>query len=322
MQSTHSLRHNKNIQVAALLVTFLLTALVVASCSSGQTITEEKPAITPAEEPVFGSELEEKAYEKTEIKNTQDELVFEILSLPPELHEVPPAFTKYVQVWGIHIIGTSSTPDQKILHAANVMAQYLDNDENGVPDNKRVIDALVSNNSILVMAKSEKEFENLVDKLDLSAFDSFSAQDLYGTETARSNGFDSSLEEIHHLILNYGWAEVFPQKLGQKKGSDIAKAMDIARGGIFDNTPVQYPEGAWFTYDDWTCDYRCMLTEYTYWVHTSLLGGQMGRQDEIGEEWKLETPKKVRKNDQNAVIILEDPNLELPSILPTGNYRN
>ena len=39
-------------------------------------------------------------------------------------------FTKSVEVFGIKILATKNTGDAKIIHAAKILAQYLDNDEN------------------------------------------------------------------------------------------------------------------------------------------------------------------------------------------------
>ena len=63
-----------------------------------------------------------------------------------------------------------------------------------------------------------------------------------------------------------------------------------------------------------------MVTEYTYWAHTSLLGGQVGRADEIGHEWRLETPEKAQA-DTAAVAVLTDGTLGLPTVLPDGDYQ-
>ena len=38
-----------------------------------------------------------------------------------------PTFAKHVEVFGIHIYATAASPNEKLLHAANVLAQYLDN---------------------------------------------------------------------------------------------------------------------------------------------------------------------------------------------------
>ena len=241
-------------------------------------------------------------------------------SLPADLAPLAGTFTKHIDVWGVHIVATADTGDDKVEHAANVMAQYLDNDADGTPDNQAVVDAMVANRATLLMAATPDGFENA----DVDAvFDFVGAggQDLYGSETAPTNGFDASLEEVHHLILNTGWSQIYPDQLAQAQGSGIANAMDVARGGQFDRIPDTYPEGAWFTYDDQTCDYTCMITEYTYWAHTSLLGGQEGRAGEIGHEWRLETADKMRSTDVDATMLLEDPALGLPTVLPDGNYQ-
>ena len=183
--------------------------------------------------------------------------------LPETLAPLSGSFTKYINVWGINVVGTPNTNDTKIIHAANVMAQYLDNDADGNPDNPAVIEAMVANNATLVMGATPEELEALPDLEQMIRFVGEGGQGLYGSETAPAYGFDASLEEIHHLILNTGWAQIFGDQLAQTKGSAIAGAMDLARGGRFDTIPSPYPDGAWFTYDDRTCDYSCMVTEYT-----------------------------------------------------------
>eukprot|EP00216_Chloropicon_sp_CCMP2111_P000544 CAMPEP_0198235788 /NCGR_PEP_ID=MMETSP1446-20131203/1696_1 /TAXON_ID=1461542 ORGANISM="Unidentified sp, Strain CCMP2111" /NCGR_SAMPLE_ID=MMETSP1446 /ASSEMBLY_ACC=CAM_ASM_001112 /LENGTH=286 /DNA_ID=CAMNT_0043917173 /DNA_START=36 /DNA_END=896 /DNA_ORIENTATION=- len=238
-----------------------------------------------------------------------------------DLEEFAGTFPKHVDVWGIPVIATEATQDEKVLHAAKVMAQYLDNDEDGIPDDPNVMSELIGNMATLVMATDEDELEDAMDAVwfgDMQANRGF--QGLYDSETAPADGFDASLEEVHHLLLNYGWAKVHPDELGQRKGSAIAQAMDVARGGVFDEVPRRYPKDAWFTYDDRTCGYNCQVSEYVYWATTSLLGGQVGRGDEIGNEWKLETPEKVLEVDVQAAAILQDPKLGLPTVLPDGNY--
>ena len=240
-------------------------------------------------------------------------------SLPDRLVGLDVVFDKHVDVSGISIVATTSTPESAVIHAANVMAQYLDKNADGAVDDQRVLDALIANNATLVMANDPDELESLDARYDL--FDQFGdeAQDLYAIETNPAGGFDAALEEIHHLLLNFGWADVHPGILGQDDNSAISAAMDLARGGHFTEIPDSYPAHAWFTYDDWTCDYTCQLTEYTYWAHTSLLGAQVGR-DDVTWEWRLITPEAMRGGDPAGTAILSDPALQLPSVLPDGNY--
>lgn len=256
----------------------------------------------------------------TAVTTAEQTAAIGIGSLPADLEPLTGAFTKHVDVFGVHIVATPATDDAKVLHAANVMAQYLDNDADGQPDSAEVVAAMAANRATLLMAQTPDEFESL-DDLD-AIFDhvGMGGQDLYGDETARANGFDASLEEVHHLILNTGWSQIHPDALGQEQGSAIADAMDLARGGVFTSIPDEYPAGAWYTYDDPTCDYRCMITEYTYWAHTSLLGAQADRVGEIDHEWRLLTAEQMRTGDPTATALLTDPAYGLPTVLPDGNY--
>ena len=60
-------------------------------------------------------------------------------------------FTKEVEVFGLHIYATNTTADEKLLHAANVLAEYIDNDEDGVADNPKIMKALLEGKGAIVM---------------------------------------------------------------------------------------------------------------------------------------------------------------------------
>merc|ERR1719345_373039 len=97
--------------------------------------------------------------------------------------------------------------------------------------------------------------------------------------------------------------------------------MDKARGGRFQRAQTQYPRGAWYTYDDSTCDYECMAVEYFYWGLTSILGAQKHRYEDIGNEWGPVTRTLVMQKDQAAYRLFTDPQYNLPTVLPNGNYK-
>ena len=236
-------------------------------------------------------------------------------------------FTKSVEVFGIKILATKNTGDAKIIHAAKILAQYLDNDENGEVDNKLVVDKMTSVGATLVMFKDEEESEKFIYEYEGEDLDH--AQALYDDETIttfnknNSNSrFDASLEEVLHLITHEGYSKVYSE-LAEEKGSAIANAMDKARGGYFLSPPSKYPAGAWYSYDDETCTYDCMITEYFYWSLTSVLGAQAypGRFDEIGHEWKLNTLEKVKSTDTDIYSILSNEKFSFPSILPDNIYN-
>ena len=231
-------------------------------------------------------------------------------------------FCKKTEVFGIKIYATENVANEKLFHAASVLAEYLDNDEDGTADNQRIVNRLIDKKAWLLMAMNEEESSAAIRfPIRNSAF-----LELYDDEVSIINGnprFDASLEEILHLITQHGYAEVYPNKFGENKHSEIGKAMDMARGGYFKNVPNSYPSDAWYTYDDKTCNYSCQITEYTYWALTSILGAQEfpGRLEEIQHEWRLNTKEKLKNGDELAYSLLTDPQFKLPENIPDGKYR-
>jgi len=134
--------------------------------------------------------------------------------------------------------------------------------------------------------------------------------------------FDATIEEVLHLITHVGYAGVYPEVFGEAIGSTLANAMDVARGGQFETIPASYPDTAWYTYTDETCNYSCMATEYAYWSLTSILGAQNfdGRFDQIKNEWQLNTREKVQNKDPAVYELLTNEQYALATILPDGNY--
>ncbi|MCG7497849.1 hypothetical protein MHO82_13345 [Vibrio sp. Of7-15] len=234
------------------------------------------------------------------------------------------AFPQYTDVFGISIRATPTTPPESIKHAANIMAQYLDNNEDGTPDNPHVVNKMVEQGATLLIGTTDADFDAAADKLDSQ---SGTYQDLKVYEMhpngAKSGQFDATLEEVLHLITHVGYANTYPDVFGEQAHSEIANAMDIARGGYFATIPSSYPQNAWYRYDDETCEYDCMVTEYTYWALTSILGAQdfSGRLEEIQHEWQLNNKQKVANQDPAVYRILTNPTYLLPTVLPDGNYQ-
>tara|TARA_B100000767_G_scaffold274873_1_gene309345 strand:- start:631 stop:1446 length:816 start_codon:yes stop_codon:yes gene_type:complete len=233
------------------------------------------------------------------------------------------SFNRKVVVFGIDIYAVAEVQDSNLLHAANVMAQYIDNDEDGLIDNQLVLNKMLENKAFLVMWKKEKD-------LNISTPSGRIGQDLGNDETNPSfvsdgkvGKFDASLEEVLHLINNAGHSYAYPEAFGQNERSMLSKAMDIARGGQFFEIPSVYPEKAWFSYYDSTCDYEtCQTIEYFYWALTSLLGAQENRLNDINDEWKLNTACLLEKIDTEIFKLINNPIYNLPTILPDGSYKH
>lgn len=249
------------------------------------------------------------------------------LVIQPILASAPAAFnafSKYIDVFGVNVYATSDLSDAKILHAAAVMAEYLDNNEDGVADNPKVIATMQANHATLIMFASENSMESFIEAMEDAGMDPGQGfQPLFEFEINLNAGeFDATLEEVLHLITQFGYANAYPEIWGERRGTAVADAMDLARGGYFKTVPSSYPSGAWYTYDDRTCEYECMLAEYTYWSLTTLLGGQdgPGRGAEIEHEWSLNTPEAFRNGDPTMYALLTDPANGMPTSLPDGNY--
>ncbi|MBI1929101.1 hypothetical protein HYR99_33250 [Candidatus Poribacteria bacterium] len=231
------------------------------------------------------------------------------------------------------------TPSGQIVISIRFLAQYIDNDEDGVPDNLLVLGHLVSRNTFIFMPETEAEMDEL--KMDLIEGAGYRlGQDLHGEETmpdclvdekigtTSGSDYDGALEEILHPITDHGYANAYPDVFGTKRGSLLAQCMDAARGGYFEDVPKGgpksgYPAEAWYHYTDETCDYGCMITEYMYWALTSILGTQdfPGRREDIEGEWELNTRELVRAKDPGVYALLTAPQYKFPTKAPDGNYK-
>jgi hypothetical protein len=265
---------------------------------------------------------------KFETKSTlsirYDEMRNEV-SMFKTLKSLGALFNKHEKVFGIRVFGTREVNRHKFDHAANILREYLDNDVDGKADSQKIVKALKSEKAVLTIFSDEDQREKFLGKHERK-FEKAGAniQTLWDTEIITTSDnttqFDASLEEIFHLISDFGYSKVYPEEFGRKRDSLIGKIMNNSRGGYFKKVPSEYPEGAYFTYDDKTCDYECQVTEYFYWGMTSLLGAQEAaeRFEQIQDEWRLNTPAKVAEEDPELFDLLTNKKYSLPSVLPDG----
>ena len=265
--------------------------------------------------------------------------IITVLSCKGDINDIPsgndPNFTiighsdqgfsstnRKVNVFGIDIYAVPEVNDIKLLHAANVLAQYLDNNEDGNVDNTIVHNMMIENKAFVIMWKNDND-------LDIDPPNDRIGQDLGDDETNpnfvinnKKGQFDASLEEIWHIISHSGYAYAYPEVFGENPGTSLSNAMDIARGGFFIQIPDSYPSNAWYSYYDYTCEYDCMAAEYFYWAITSILGAQENRLDEIGDEWILNTAELVETTDTAIYSLLTADEYNFPTELPDGTYRH
>ncbi|RAP33038.1 hypothetical protein DID75_03455 [Candidatus Marinamargulisbacteria bacterium SCGC AG-410-N11] len=264
----------------------------------------------------------------TVVAENNSDVKLTIQSIPSSYQAFSGSFSKYLSVFGVGIVATDQCDDDKVIHAATIMFEYLDNNEDGTPDNRVVVDKLVEKKSVLVIGHTQEFFEDFdYDTIEFAGFTNI--QDLYNTEIVlpgtETEQFDATLEEVFHLITHVGYAHVYPDIFGEKRGSSIANAMDVARGGYFETIPTGgpkqgYPSNSWYHYTDDTADYATQITEYFYWAMTSYLGVQANRFEDIKNEWELNTKEKLQTGDFAIYNLITNGTYHLPTVLPNGSY--
>ena len=235
-------------------------------------------------------------------------------------------FTKYVDVLGCFSIYAESTiTDAKVLHAAAVAAELLDNNEDGIVDDPLIEAQLISENALMPIFFQDgnaamNTFANNYNGNGVSAV-------LYNGEIDPTQtghwGDDATVEEVIHTINHVGHTNVYPAAFSMQANSSLmSSAMDVARGGQFLSIPNPYPSSAWYHYDDQTCDYECMMIEYMYWAIVSYMGILNDPQTAqgISDEWEPYNLTLLQSMDTLMYNLITDPQYKLPLLAPDGNY--
>ena len=136
---------------------------------------------------------------------------------------------------------------------------------------------------------------------------------------------DTNLEEVWHVVSD-GWYRMYPDYFGDAPGtSKLTDAMDVARGGRFDVVPYQYPEEAWYSYNDQSCTYECQVHEYFYWILMANIGALdpalTNKCEDSADEWYVCTSEELRRTDPLAFDLLNNQGFALPAMVPDGSYR-
>jgi hypothetical protein len=235
-------------------------------------------------------------------------------------------FTKYVDVLGcFFIVAESTIPDAKVLHAAAVAAELLDNNEDGIVDDPLIESQLQNEQAFIPIFSSEgSNAENLL----FSNYNGNGASAvLYKNEMDPSQtghwGDDATVEEVIHTINHVGHTNIYPNAFSMQPNlSLMSTAMDVARGGQFMTIPNPYPASAWYHYDDWTCNYECMMIEYMYWAIVSYMGILDDAQTAqgISNEWEPYNATLLQSTDILMYALITDTQYKLPLLAPDGNY--
>ena len=257
--------------------------------------------------------------------SAQNNVCFTVVSNPNSSDPALSSFTKYVDVFGCSVYAESSVPDEKVLHAAAIWAELIDNDEDGIVDDPALLAELVANEAMMPVFAADEN------PAMLAFFNNYNgngvAAVLWQTEMNPSTpgywGSDATVEEVMHTINGVGHVNIYPAAFDFSPNSSLlSAAMDVARGGQFLSIPSSYPSAAWYHYDDATCDYGCMAIEYLYWMTVTNMGilNDTPTCNGIANEWEPCSPALLQSMDLLGHALITNPAYKLPQNAPDGNY--
>ena len=232
-------------------------------------------------------------------------------------------FSKYVEVFGLGIYAEPGLSDAQVLHAAAILAELLDNDEDGTVDDQALLSRLLNMSAIVPMFDSEQGFDYFADHYTGNGVSAVLFSDEVDPSQPGHWGSDATIEEIMHTINHVGHVSVYPAAFGLEPDSSLlSDAMDVARGGQFVDHPGTYPDEAWYHYDDTTCDYQCMAIEYIYWAQVSNMGilNDTATCDGIANEWEPCSKDLLESMDVLIYALITDSQYHLPQNAPDGEY--
>ena len=257
----------------------------------------------------------------------------EVLSQHPTVDCMNEVFDKFVDVFGVFVVASPNAPLGYVEHTANVLAEYIDNDADGIPDDQTVLDVLVNGNFVVpVWTESDREsfWENArgtycEDNTGMAASMYYDHDQwaLGGIEAAGT--WDTNLEEVWHIV-SVGWYATYPEYFGDEPGvSRLTEAMDTARGGQFLTIPSTYPAGSWYRYYDDTCDYGCQMHEYFYWILMANIDALdpsiTDKCEQSQHEWHICNKAELEQVDVLAFDLFNNHGFSLPTNIPTGDYQ-
>ena len=142
-------------------------------------------------------------------------------------------FTKVACPFGVLIAGTDGYPENDLKFGANVIAEILDPEQNGVPADSALVEILTYRNKskggALLQCGVSQEEESQGDGLARGGlFDySFSCQTWKAYNLQDFEGI--MMEEAFHMVHQLGYAVLYPEELGMEDHSSSIISRETAR---------------------------------------------------------------------------------------------
>ena len=174
----------------------------------------------------------------TTLIHAQNEVCLEIEPNPNSSNPAFQCFTKYVNVVDcFEVYAQQNVSDEKVLHVAAVVAELLDNNEDGVVDDEILFSELQNSQALMPIFTSDGNscMENFMDNYDGNGVSAVLFRNEIDPSQPGYWGDDATVEEVLHTINHVGHVSIYPDAFDLSPNSSImSDAMDIARGGQFE----------------------------------------------------------------------------------------
>jgi len=237
----------------------------------------------------------------------------------------PVAGYKYSKVFGVHVfVNSTKVSEAKFQHVCGIVAQTMDNDEDGCVDVPAIIPVLTARKLGVLVKTTDSMWAESFRK---TLFNFKAPQDDWETQPTCSGTkgttkcFDATQEEVFHLITD-AYSLAYPKMFGinYNKTSSLTKLLDAARGGKYKTPPKKYPASAYYTYYTGDCGYDCQAVEYLWMGLAAYLDMNKGR-PLIKKEYRFINKAEITKGDPNMVKLLTNKQIKLPKVAPNGVYK-
>ena len=193
-----------------------IAAVVLVGCGSPNTVESVIGQSPPTSQP-------------NQVKNTIYSIPLTEIELPTK-NEKSALIDKKITVFGIKVFALRGVTDRDLKLVANVLAQWIDNDEDGTPDNPAVLAEIVRQKSRMILGVTFDQIgpwhENSQGMLKYAHAPAYGLDvttinhnwyglplSEYSQDHYRTEGLfppDATTEETFHLITDIGYANVYP----------------------------------------------------------------------------------------------------------------
>ena len=180
---------------------------------------ETQPTATIQDSPTATPETQPTATPETQPTSppVPEKITFEVLDKHPDFECLSLELNKFINVFGVYVISHDSIPEEYPIHTAKILAEFIDNDLDGIPDDMNVINSLTENNYVVPVWTEYLRDKHFSSQRGTSCEDNigYAASMYFNVDTFALKGmiedgiFDVNIEEVWHVVSR-GWYDAYP----------------------------------------------------------------------------------------------------------------